>query len=170
MTSFVGFLFLSFGCLRQLKLDNISSLVLFFFSRSRFFLLLFLSFFSSLSLCRSRSFSLPLPLCVLLFMYVRVRATDRTNTTTIITRASDESAGKKRCMPPRLPSSSVFCFFQDIFYISWEPTTLTIGEKKKPSEQQVSLPFCFRYLPVVSYQTEFSKTNISRSRSLLRVE
>lgn len=75
MTSFVGFLFLSFGCLRQLKLDNISSLVLFFFSRSRFFSssLSLVFFLLSLSAALALFLSLSLCVCYYLCMFVCVR-------------------------------------------------------------------------------------------------
>ena len=100
MTSFVGFLFLSlspslprslsFVCLRQLTLDNISFSVLLLLVRS--FSVFFLFFFSLLPLC----------VCVLLFMYVRSCACDRSHQTPaqssqeLTTNEKERREGKKK--------------------------------------------------------------------------
>lgn len=105
------------------ELDNISSPVFF----SLFFSVFFFFF---------------LPLCVLLFMYVRVRATDRTNTTAIITQSQRRTRRKK----------DAILFFKYIYAYTynWLITPL----QKKVSTWFDFLSF-FRYLSIWFYYILF---------------
>lgn len=166
MTSFVGFLFLSlspslprslsFVCLRQLTLDNISFSVLLLLVRS--FSVFFLFFFlAAPSVC----------VCVIIYVcsFVCVRATDRTK----LQHNHHRNWRRTRRRGEKARKRMLGCLL-NLDLTSIHTSTAPIGQDSIRTEPTTPLTFYFRYLSVSSYQILFSKANISRSRSLLKVE